>query len=83
MSVIAWIVLGLASGFIGSRLVNRRGMGVVLDVALGAVGAVLGGLAVTSCSASGVTELNLWSAAVAVLGAIAVLFGYRVVREML
>ena len=43
MSVIAWIVLGLIAGFIASKIVNRAGEGVLLDIVLGVVGAVVGG----------------------------------------
>ena len=38
MSLLAWIILGLLAGFIGSKLVNKTGEGVVLDVLLGVVG---------------------------------------------
>ena len=43
MSFIAWIVLGLVAGFIASKLVNKAGDGLILDILLGIVGAVLGG----------------------------------------
>jgi len=43
MSILAWIVLGLIAGFIGSKLVNKSGEGVLLDIILGIVGAVIGG----------------------------------------
>ena len=43
MSFLAWIVLGLLAGFIGSKLVNKQGEGLVLDVLLGVVGAIVGG----------------------------------------
>ena len=43
MSILAWIVLGLIAGFIGSKIVNRQGEGVILDIVLGIVGAVAGG----------------------------------------
>ncbi len=43
MSIVAWVVLGLIAGFIGSKLVNEAGEGLVLDIALGIVGAVVGG----------------------------------------
>ncbi len=42
MSILAWIVLGLIAGFIGSKLVNKTGEGVFLDIVLGIVGAVVG-----------------------------------------
>ena len=43
MSFLAWIVLGLVAGFIGSKIVNRRGEGMLLDILLGVVGAFAGG----------------------------------------
>jgi uncharacterized membrane protein YeaQ/YmgE (transglycosylase-associated protein family) len=43
MSLVAWIVLGLVAGFIGSKLVNKTGEGLILDIVLGVVGAIVGG----------------------------------------
>jgi uncharacterized membrane protein YeaQ/YmgE (transglycosylase-associated protein family) len=43
MSYVAWIVLGLIAGFIGSKIVNRTGEGLIMDIVLGIVGAVVGG----------------------------------------
>ena len=43
MSFLAWIVLGLIAGFIGSKIVNNSGQGLLLDILLGVVGAVVGG----------------------------------------
>jgi len=42
MSIIAWLVVGLLAGWIGSMIVNRSGEGVVMDIVLGIVGAVIG-----------------------------------------
>src|SRR5208282_4682475 len=58
MSFIAWIVLGLVAGFIGSKLVNRRGEGILLDVLLGVVGALIGGWLFHLFGAAGVSGLN-------------------------
>jgi uncharacterized membrane protein YeaQ/YmgE (transglycosylase-associated protein family) len=44
MSIISWIILGLIAGFIGSKIVNRQGQGLMLDIALGVVGAIVGGV---------------------------------------
>ena len=77
MSFLAWIILGLISGFIGSKLVNRRGEGVVLDILLGIVGAFVGGWLFTSFGRAGVTGLNLYSMVVAVIGAVVVLVIYH------
>ena len=46
MSFLAWIVLGLLAGFIGSKIVNKQGEGMMLDIVLGIVGALAGRLAV-------------------------------------
>jgi uncharacterized membrane protein YeaQ/YmgE (transglycosylase-associated protein family) len=55
MSILAWIVLGLIAGFIGSKLVNKTGEGVILDIVLGVVGALVGGYLFSIFGAHGVT----------------------------
>ncbi len=79
MSILAWIVLGLIAGFIASKLVNRAGGSLVLDLLLGVVGAFVGGFLFTRFGAAGVTGLNLWSILVAVIGAVIVLFIYHAI----
>ena len=61
MSILAWIVLGLVAGFIGSKLVNKTGEGLILDIVLGIVGAIVGGWLFSVFGMSGVTGLNLYS----------------------
>jgi uncharacterized membrane protein YeaQ/YmgE (transglycosylase-associated protein family) len=77
MSIIGWIVLGLISGFIASKIVNKSGEGVILDIILGIVGAIVGGVLFNEFGAAGVTGFNLYSMLVAVVGAIVVLFIYH------
>ncbi len=79
MSILAWIILGLIAGFIGSKIVNRTGEGIALDIVLGVVGAVVGGYVFTLFGAAPVTGLNIYSLVVAVVGAIIVLFIYHAV----
>ncbi len=79
MGLVSWIILGLISGFIGSKIVNRTGEGIVLDIILGVVGAVIGGYLFNLMGQQGVTGLNLWSLVVAVIGAIVVLLAYRMI----
>ena len=79
MSIIAWIILGLVAGFIGSKIVNKTGEGVILDIVLGIVGAVVGGYLFNVFGASGVNGLNIYSLIVAVVGAIIVLFVYHAI----
>jgi uncharacterized membrane protein YeaQ/YmgE (transglycosylase-associated protein family) len=73
MSIIGWILLGLISGFIASKIVNRTGEGAVVDIVLGIVGAVVGGFLFNALGAIGVDGFNVWSMFVAVVGAIVVL----------
>lgn len=77
MSIIAWIVLGLIAGFIASKIINKTGEGLLLDIVLGVVGAVVGGWLFNLVGMSGVTGLNVYSLLVAVLGAVVVLVVYH------
>ena len=79
MSIIAWIILGLIAGFVGSKIVNKRGEGLVRDILLGVIGAVVGGWLFHFFGAAGVTGLNLYSLLVAVIGAIVVLVLYHAI----
>jgi uncharacterized membrane protein YeaQ/YmgE (transglycosylase-associated protein family) len=79
MSIIGWIFLGLISGFIGSKVVNGSGQGLVRDMILGVVGAVVGGGVFRFVGQTGVTGFNVWSVFVAVIGAILVLVAYHAV----
>ncbi len=81
MGIIAWIILGLVAGFIGSKIINKSGEGFFFDIILGIVGAVVGGWLFSFFGAHGVTGLNIYSLVVAVLGAIVVLVVYHAVRR--
>jgi uncharacterized membrane protein YeaQ/YmgE (transglycosylase-associated protein family) len=81
MSLLAWIILGLLAGFIGSKLVNKTGEGVILDIGLGIVGAVVGGFLFNLFGASGVTGLNAYSLLVSVIGAVLFLVAYHAIRR--
>jgi uncharacterized membrane protein YeaQ/YmgE (transglycosylase-associated protein family) len=82
MSFIAWIVLGLVAGFIGSKLINKRGEGFIRDILLGVVGAIVGGWLFERFGMAGVTGLNLYSLLVAVIGAVVVLVVYHAIRRV-
>lgn len=82
MSILAWVVLGLVAGFIGSKIVNKSGEGLILDIVLGIVGAVLGGWLFNRFGASGVTGLNLYSLLVAVVGSVLFLVIYHAIRRV-
>jgi len=79
MSILAWIILGLISGFIASKIVNKTGEGILLDIVLGIVGAVVGGWLFSLLGGHGVTGVNIYSLLVAVVGAVIVLVLYHAV----
>jgi uncharacterized membrane protein YeaQ/YmgE (transglycosylase-associated protein family) len=82
MSILAWIVLGLIAGFIGSKIVNKSGEGIVLDIVLGIIGALVGGWLFNRFGAPGVTGVNLYSLLVAVIGSVVLLVVYHAIRRM-
>ena len=80
MSIIGWIVFGLIAGFIASKIVNKSGEGMILDIVLGIVGAIVGGFLVSFFT--GVqwqSGFNIPSMIVAIVGAIVVLFVYHAI----
>jgi uncharacterized membrane protein YeaQ/YmgE (transglycosylase-associated protein family) len=79
MSIIGWLILGLIAGFIASKIINKTGEGIILDIVLGIVGAVVGGFLFSLVGAAPVTGLNVYSLIVAVVGAIVVLVAYHAV----
>jgi uncharacterized membrane protein YeaQ/YmgE (transglycosylase-associated protein family) len=81
MSIISWIILGLIAGFIGSKIVNKQGEGMLLDIALGIVGAIVGGIIFSFFGATGITGLNIWSMIVAIVGSVVVLWVYHAISD--
>ena len=79
MSIIGWIIFGLIAGFIASKIVNRAGEGLLLDIVLGVVGSVVGGYIFAFFGNVGVTGFNLYSMFVAVVGAVVVLVIYHAI----
>jgi uncharacterized membrane protein YeaQ/YmgE (transglycosylase-associated protein family) len=77
MSILGWILLGLIAGFIGSKIVNKRGQGVLMDMVVGIIGAIAGGVLFSLFGATGVTGFNLYSLIVAVIGSVIVLWIYH------
>ena len=81
MGIISWIILGLIAGFIGSKIVDKQGQGFWLNIALGIIGALVGGFLFDMFGATGVTGLNIWSMIVAVVGSVVVLLVYNAVTS--
>ena len=81
MNILAWLVLGIISGFVASKIVNKTGEGLIRDLILGIIGAVVGGWIMESLGKVGVTGFNIYSFAVAILGAVVVLVVFHTVRR--
>ena len=81
MTLFTWILLGLVAGFIASHLVNHHGEGIVLDILLGVVGAIVGGWVFNMLGMVGITHLNLYSIGVATAGSVLFLVVYHAIRR--
>jgi uncharacterized membrane protein YeaQ/YmgE (transglycosylase-associated protein family) len=79
LSILGWIFFGLITGFIGSKVVNARGEGCFLNIALGLLGAVVGGFIFRSLTHFDSFRFNLTSMFVAIVGAIVVLLAYHAI----
>lgn len=74
MGLIAWIVLGAIAGFLANLVMGGR-TGIIGTILLGIIGAIVGGwLAGAVLGVGDISGLNLESVAVAVFGAIVVIF---------
>jgi len=81
MGIIAWLVVGLVAGWLGSMIVNRGGEGPLMDIVLGVVGAFVGGFVFNMLGYGGVSGINLYSIFVAAIGAAAVLVVYHAIAR--
>jgi uncharacterized membrane protein YeaQ/YmgE (transglycosylase-associated protein family) len=83
MGISSWIVLGLITGWIASKIVNKTGSGMMTDMALGVVGVIVGGLLAGPLGIGGVNGDNISSIIIAVIGAVGVLLVYDVLEVSL
>jgi uncharacterized membrane protein YeaQ/YmgE (transglycosylase-associated protein family) len=77
MSILAWLVVGLIAGFLASKVINKTGSGVVMDIVLGVIGAFVGGFLFTRFGHSAPNGINLYSIFVSFIGAVIVLLIYH------
>jgi uncharacterized membrane protein YeaQ/YmgE (transglycosylase-associated protein family) len=77
MSILGWIFFGLIAGFIATRIVNAKGEGCLIDIALGLVGAIVGGGLFSLLGERVFWDFDLRSMFVAIIGAIVVLVIYH------
>lgn len=76
MSFLVMIVIGAIAGYIAS-LVMKSPQGILMDIVLGIIGALVGGFIFNLFGQPGVTGFDLYSILVAAIGAIVVLAIYK------
>jgi uncharacterized membrane protein YeaQ/YmgE (transglycosylase-associated protein family) len=69
MGILAWIVLGLIAGVLASAVMRGGGFGIIGDIIVGIIGALIGGFLFSLFGSTGVTGFNIWSLFVAFVGA--------------
>lgn len=82
MGVLVWIVCGAVAGWLAALVLGPSDAGeTIINLATGAVGGLVGGLAVNAAGPSEVIELNLPSVVVAILGAVSLVVVVDAVRR--
>jgi uncharacterized membrane protein YeaQ/YmgE (transglycosylase-associated protein family) len=80
MGIISWIVVGLIAGLLAKVLVPGDDPGgLIITTLIGMAGAVVGGVLIGVLGGAGATGFNVWSIVVATLGAVVLLFVYRLI----
>ncbi|MDQ6780349.1 MAG: GlsB/YeaQ/YmgE family stress response membrane protein [Candidatus Eremiobacteraeota bacterium] len=80
MSILAWIVVGIIAGFLAKAVVPGEGPGGILgDMIIGIIGAILGGWIANTLGHYGASGINLWSILVAFIGGVVLLLIIRAV----
>lgn len=74
MSILGWIIIGGLAGWVASLIVTDHGSGILMNIVIGIVGALIGGFIVGIFGGSGITGFNIWSFVVALIGSIVLLW---------
>jgi uncharacterized membrane protein YeaQ/YmgE (transglycosylase-associated protein family) len=69
MGILAWILLGLVAGWLAGQFMRGGGYGVVGDIVLGIVGAIVGGFLASTLLGLDVNGFNVMSILIAFIGA--------------
>jgi uncharacterized membrane protein YeaQ/YmgE (transglycosylase-associated protein family) len=75
MGLLSWIVLGFVAGLLAEKATGRRAGGCLTRIAVGVIGALLGGAVATAAGYEGVDDVGLWSILIAFAGASVLLLG--------
>jgi uncharacterized membrane protein YeaQ/YmgE (transglycosylase-associated protein family) len=81
MGWLAWLIVGAIAGWLASiAMKTNRQQGLIMDIVVGIVGALIGGFLFNLVGASGTTGFNIWSVFVAFVGAVVLLGAIRVLN---
>ena len=74
MGLLSWIVVGLLAAWIAGMVTGQRAEGCVTKIAVGVLGALIGGALARAAGYEGIDELSLRSVLIAALGSTVLLF---------
>jgi uncharacterized membrane protein YeaQ/YmgE (transglycosylase-associated protein family) len=81
MGWLAWLIVGAVAGWLASiAMKTNRQQGLIMDIVVGIVGALIGGFLFNLVGASGTTGFNIWSVFVAFVGAVVLLGAIRLLN---
>jgi len=82
MGILTWIVLGLVAGVVAKMIMPGRDPGgIIITIVIGIAGAIIGGFIGTQLGFGGVSGFDLRSLAIAVGGAVLLLFLHRMLKR--
>jgi uncharacterized membrane protein YeaQ/YmgE (transglycosylase-associated protein family) len=69
VGILSWIVLGFVAGLLAEMATGRRAGGCLTKIAVGVIGALIGGAVAQAAGHDGVDRIDLWSILIAFAGA--------------
>ena len=82
MGILAWIIFGLIAGALAKFIMPGDDPGgVIVTTIIGIVGAVIGGFIAVQLGWGDVTGFDVRSFVIAIVGALILLFGYRLLKR--
>jgi uncharacterized membrane protein YeaQ/YmgE (transglycosylase-associated protein family) len=81
MGILLWIIFGGLVGWVASMVMGTDGQqGIILNVVVGIIGAVIGGYIMSALGEGGVSGFNLYSFIVALVGAVVLIWIVKMIR---
>ena len=81
MGIISWIVVGLIAGWVAGLVMKGGGYGVIGDIVLGVIGAIVGGFLASTLLGVGLSGINITTIVIAIVGAVIVVFASRLIKR--